>query len=218
MKAAIRPRLTQEQRSAATRARLLDATLDSLVEAGYAGTTTSRVCARAGVSRGAQVHHYPTKAELVVAALEHLAEKRLEGMKAKAGELEEAADRIGASFDFLWDAFSSPLFFAVLELWVAARTDRELRARLLPVERRLGGLIIRHSLELAGGSGEDAAIHEDLIRLSIHLMRGMALERLLRADDRERRRHFELWKRVAVAIVDDNAVRPRARHPKRGST
>lgn len=203
----VRPRLTQGQRSAATRVRLLDATLDSLVDAGYAGTTTSRVCDLAGVSRGAQVHHYPTKAELVVAAVKHLAEKRLEDMQAKADELGEATDRIGASFDFLWDAFSGPLFLAVLELWVAARTDQELRARLLPVERRLGGRIIRYSLELAGVSGEDTALHEDLVRLSIHLMRGMALEKLLRSDDRERRRQFELWKRVVVAVVDGGAVR-----------
>lgn len=208
-KAPIRPRLTQEQRSAATRALLLDATLDSLVEVGYAGTTTSQVCERAGVSRGAQVHHYPTKAELVVAALEHLAEKRLEDMQAKAGELEAAADRVGAAFDFLWEAFTGPHFFAALELWVAARTDDELRARLLPVERRLGVLIIRHSLDLAGGFVEDAELHEDLLRLSIHLMRGMALERLLRANDRERRRQFELWKRVVVAVVDGNVLHPR---------
>ncbi len=207
MRAPTRPRPTQEQRSAATRARLLDATIDSLVDMGYVGTTTSRVCEVAGVSRGAQVHHYPTKAELVVAALEHLAEKRLQDMQAKAAELDQASDRIGASFDFLWDAFSGPLFFAVLELWVAARTDKELRSRLLPVERRLGVRIIRHSLQVAGVSGEDTALYEDLIRLSIQLARGMALERLLRADDRERRRQFDLWKRVVVAIVDRNDIR-----------
>ncbi len=169
-----RPRPTQEQRSKATRVGLLDATIDSLVEVGYAGTTTSRVCEAAGVSRGAQVHHYPTKAELVVAALEHLAEKRLQDMQAKAAELDQATDRIGASFDFLWDAFSGPLFFAVLELWVAARTDKELRARLLPVERRLGSRIIQHSLEVACVSDEDTTLYEDRIRLRIHLTRGMA--------------------------------------------
>ncbi len=206
MRSPTRPRPTQAQRSTATRARLLDATVDSLVDVGYAGTTTSRVCEVAGVSRGAQVHHYPTKAELVVAAIEHLAEKRLADMQAKAGELEKATDRINASFDFLWDAFSGPLFFAVLELWVAARTDTELRARLLPVERRLGTRIIRHSLQVAGISGEDTGLHEDLVRLSIHLMRGMALERLLRSDDRERRRQFDYWKRIVVAVVDGNGV------------
>src|SRR5690242_18826761 len=71
-------RRTQEERSSATRERLLDATVDCLIEYGYAGTTVARIAERAGVTRGAQVHHYPTKADLVLAALRHLAEKQIE--------------------------------------------------------------------------------------------------------------------------------------------
>ena len=65
----------QQDRSRATQRRLLDATVDCLVEVGWAGTTTTLVAERAGVSRGAQLHHYPTKAALVVAAVEHLVER-----------------------------------------------------------------------------------------------------------------------------------------------
>ena len=59
----------QQERSRATQIRLLDATVDCLVEHGWAGTTTTVVAARAGVSRGAQLHHYPTKSALVIAAV-----------------------------------------------------------------------------------------------------------------------------------------------------
>ena len=69
-------RRTQEERRTATRGALLDATIDCLIEYGYGGVTTTRVVERAGVSRGAQVHHFPTKAVLVSEALRHLAEKR----------------------------------------------------------------------------------------------------------------------------------------------
>src|SRR5436190_18849808 len=72
------PRRTQAERRATTRTALLDATIDCLVEEGYAGTTTTRIVERAGVSRGAQVHHFPTKAELVAEAVRHLAGKRIE--------------------------------------------------------------------------------------------------------------------------------------------
>ena len=70
-------RRTNAERSAATQARLLDATIESLVELGWAATSTTEVVRRAGVSRGAQVHHFPTKEDLVLAALDYLLERRL---------------------------------------------------------------------------------------------------------------------------------------------
>ena len=73
--AAVKVRRTNEERSAETRARLLEATTECLVELGYSNTTTTAIAERAGVSRGAQLHHYPTKAELVTAAVEHLCER-----------------------------------------------------------------------------------------------------------------------------------------------
>src|SRR5882672_9007518 len=75
---AVARRRTQEERSATTRALLLDATLECLTELGYARTTTTEIAERGGVSRGAQLHHFPTKAELVTEAVEHLFERRNE--------------------------------------------------------------------------------------------------------------------------------------------
>src|ERR1700693_2418964 len=76
----------QEERSAETRRRLLDATVACLFERGYAGTTTTEIAVRAGVSRGAQLHHFPRKDELVVSALEHVFELRLRDMSAAIAE------------------------------------------------------------------------------------------------------------------------------------
>src|SRR5690242_10649227 len=118
------PRRTQEERTTATRRALLDATVECLVEYGYHGTTTTRVVERAGVSRGAQVHHFPTKTALVLAAVQHLATKRADGFIAG---LHGSADWAGDLLDLLWDAHQGPLFEASMELWIAARTDAELR-------------------------------------------------------------------------------------------
>jgi len=121
-----RQRRTQEERSNATRERLLDATVDCLIEYGYTGTTVARIAERAGVTRGAQVHHYPTKADLVLAALRHLATKQVEQSIAELPRLTRASDVIGATLDMLWRVHKGPIFVAIVELWVAARTDPEL--------------------------------------------------------------------------------------------
>ncbi|WP_169799311.1 TetR/AcrR family transcriptional regulator, partial [Nocardioides jensenii] len=80
-------RVPQEERSRAMRQRLLEATVECLVEAGFSGTSTTLVSQRAGVSRGAQLHHFPTKNDLVLAAVEHLTEVRGAELAAAAAQL-----------------------------------------------------------------------------------------------------------------------------------
>src|SRR4051795_6622477 len=101
-------RRTQAERSATTRAALLDATVASLVEVGYANTTTTGIAERAGVSRGAQMHHFPAKADLVAHAVEHLAEKRIELLRSAVECLDGRADRIGGALDLLWGSPPRP--------------------------------------------------------------------------------------------------------------
>ncbi len=84
-------RRSQAERSSATREALLDATIAWLVEDGYANTTTSRVAERAGVSRGAHLHHFQTRQALVAAAIEHLARRRSEELLRAAGAAPDRA-------------------------------------------------------------------------------------------------------------------------------
>src|SRR4051794_7435955 len=121
-----RRRRTQQERREATRAALLDATIECLIEYGYAGVTTTKVVERAGVSRGAQVHHFPTKAQLVADAVGRLALRMSEQLGREIETLPSDARRLDAALDMLWQTHSGPLFQAALELWVAARTDAEL--------------------------------------------------------------------------------------------
>ncbi|WP_216217286.1 TetR/AcrR family transcriptional regulator [Amycolatopsis aidingensis] len=116
------------------RQRLLDATIDCLVEYGYSGTTTTKVADRAGVTRGAQVHHFPTKTDLVVSAIRHLAAKRTELAFGELERLRSSADPVGDALDLLWEMHQGPVFSATVELWVAARTDPELRRHMSVVE------------------------------------------------------------------------------------
>lgn len=122
-----RQRRTQAERSAETRNRLLDATIDCLVKYGYAGTTTPRIAEMAGVTRGAQVHHFGSRDDLMLAAVQHLALKRIASAVPQfGGSLWTADDPIGAILEIGWDIHTGPLFIPVVELWVAGRTDPEL--------------------------------------------------------------------------------------------
>ncbi len=197
-----RPRRTNRERTAATRARVLNATIEQLAEQGYGNTTTVEVAERAGVSRGALVHHFPTRSDLVLSALEHLCERRLVDLEEAVARLSETEDRLSAFVDLMWSTFDGPLFVAQLELWIAARTDPELRARLYPLERGFGKRLSEMCAEALGDQTKAGPVYE----LTKHLMRGMALERLMKADETERTAAVERWKALAQ---DSLAERPR---------
>src|SRR5215216_4444765 len=101
-----------QERSLATRAALLDAAIDCLVDRGYAATTTIETARRAGVSRGAQLHHFPTKAQLLATAVEHLFDRRRAEFLEAFAAIDPQADRLDAALDLLWSMFQGPVFIA----------------------------------------------------------------------------------------------------------
>src|SRR5437763_10819626 len=172
-------RRTQAERRAETRGRLLDATLECLAELGYAGTTTTEVVRRAGLSRGAQVHHFPTKAELVVAAVEHLFQRRHEEFREAFADRERSLD---AAIDLLWEMFQGPTFDAWLELVVAGRTDAELRAEVVRVTNRFDEGTSQIFADLFPDIVPDE-LKPVVLGFAIHLMNGSALSRMSGIED-----------------------------------
>lgn len=169
-----RQRRTQEERSNATRERLLDATIECLIEHGYTGTTVARIAQRAGVTRGAQVHHYPTKADLVLAALRHLALKQVQQSVAELPRLQRANDVVGATLDLLWRIHRGPLFAAIVELWVAARTDPELAQYVGELEP-IVLLAVPELLESPAAKYLAQAPVRNALFLSMDVMRGLVI-------------------------------------------
>ena len=190
---AVTVRVPQEERTRAMRARLMEATVELLVERGFAGTSTTLVSERAGVSRGAQLHHFPTKNDLVVAAVEHLTEVRGAELAAAAERgLPRGARRTRAVLALLADHFTSPVFTAALELWVAARTDASLRAAVVPLEQRVGRQTHRMTVELLGAD-ESRAGHRELVQATLDLVRGLGLADTITDDTRRRKRILDRW-------------------------
>jgi AcrR family transcriptional regulator len=174
------------------RARLLDATVECLVERGFGGTSTTLVSERAGVSRGAQLHHFPTKNDLVVAAVEHLTEVRGAELAAAAAALPTGPRRTRAVLQMLDEHFTSPVFTAALELWVAARTDETLLAAVEPLERRVGRQTHRLTVELLGADESQPGVRE-LVQATLDLVRGLGLANTITNDTRRRGRILDRW-------------------------
>jgi AcrR family transcriptional regulator len=198
-------RVPQEQRSRAMRQRLLEATIECLVERGWSGTSTTLVSRRAGVSRGAQLHHFPTKTDLVVAAVEHMGARRSERLFERAATLPRGRRRTRAVLDLLAEHFTSPLFVAALELWVAARTDEQLHRAVAPLEQRIGRDTHRQTVELLGVDESRPGARE-LVQATLDLVRGLGLANTLSDDSARRRRVLDRWASTldgALADLED---------------
>ena len=203
-------RISQEVRTRAMRRRLLEATVECLVERGWSGTSTTLVSQRAGVSRGAQLHHFPTKNDLVLAAVEHLSELRGAELDLAETKLPRGARRSRAVLDMLAEHFVSPVFTAALELWVAARTDPVLASAVGPLEQRIGREIHRHTVELLGVDEQRPGMRE-LVQATLDLVRGLGLANIITDDTDRRSRILDQWARVLdERLVVDRPARERS--------
>jgi AcrR family transcriptional regulator len=191
-----RVRRTQAQRTAAMRTRLLDATIECLVTYGYAGTTTPRVAQLAGVTRGAQIHHFRSKEDLVVAAIEHLAQQRVQSAMREFGRMQASSDPVSTALEFLWESHQGPMFVATVELWVAARTDTVLAGHVERVEPLVNSTLISAIAQLV----PDHAMRKDLrnfVYTAMDALRGILLASFVDRDsDRARRR----WDRACEQL------------------
>lgn len=136
-------RLTQAEKAAASRRRVLDAALSCLIDRGYAGTTTLEIASRAGLSRGSQLYHFPKKDALLTSAIEYLIELRIAEFQETVSKLPKGADLWTAAIAAFWEAWNGPLFFAWLDLAVAARTDPALRKSVSALNRRANDYLHR---------------------------------------------------------------------------
>lgn len=172
-------RRSQEERSAETRTRLLDATIECLLRYGYAGTTTPRVAELAGVTRGAQVHHFGSKDDLMLAALQHLTAKRISAEVARFSlDFAGGGDLIDAILELLWDIHSAPIFIPIVELWVAGRTDSALGQEVAKFESVANTTLISVIAEFA-----PEGIHRsmaDFVYTAMDALRGILIFELRR--------------------------------------
>ena len=198
---------TQRERSAAMRKRLLDATVECLARYGYAGTTTTRVTELAGVTRGAQVHHFPTRADLFAAAVPHLAALRTKLAFGKLDAVRRAADPIDAALDLMWEVHQGPVLHATIEMWVAARTDPELRQQLTVVEPAARASLMEFARAAFGEQAENPRFRHVLYTAldTVHgiLLLGVSISDMAELNARWKRAKADLRLLVDIALSPD---------------
>jgi AcrR family transcriptional regulator len=199
----VRAPRTQQQRRDETRRALLDAAVESLIEVGFARTTTLEVQRRADVSRGALLHHFPSKAELLVASVDHLAEMRARELKHLSLQL-PAGDkraRTDAVLGLLWQCFSGTFFQVAMELRTAARTDPELRPVLATAEKALRERILAQARTLFGKEVSEHPGLERALDLTLQLMIGAAMSAVLHTEDKKLDSLIDDWKALFPAVL-----------------
>lgn len=165
-----------------TRLRILEALVESLIDVGYAKTTTVEVQRRADVSRGALLHHFPTRDELFEAAVRFLVEVNERAVREALRGMPDGLLPLDRAIGALAEALRQPAYAAELELWMAARTDSDLRAVLRKAERRARRDLNRVMADVFGEPLSAAPRFPLVSELTVTLLRGLATSRALRAD------------------------------------
>jgi AcrR family transcriptional regulator len=192
-----RPRRTQAERRATTRRALLDATLQELDAVGYANLTTASVVARAGVTRGAQAHYFATKADLVVQALRHITDQLIDELISQPPKRSESIrEQYELLLQRLWELNAGIASTALIELWVASRTDPELAEHLDRFQKEIS----KHLAETAMTVAPEFAEREDARHLLLNglaIIRGLWLMRAVTSERQIRR----LWPAARDQLV-----------------
>lgn len=178
MPAARKPaRKATQDRSIETRARLLESASAALREVGYRGTTVQEVATRAGVSLGALQYHFPTKHDLIVAAVEHVFERRVGELVPRLRALPGRA-RMARTIELLFSAYTEDTFTTYLELVVAGRTDEELRPHVDRMAHRLAERAISAFREVFSATEKARHFEDVLPSFFFATLEGLAIGRM----------------------------------------
>lgn len=202
-------RRTQAQRSEDTRRRILDAAVALLGERGYAGLRTTDVALAAGVSKGAQTHHFPSKDALVVAVVEHVFRRASDQARRRARRAHTVDDAIRRLTADAQEFFFSELFLIALDLAIQGRLQNAPDTAVAQLSAATRLPVEAHWLAALVDAGVPEAVADDLLWLTLSIVRGLAIRRLWQHDPPRFRRLFALWRQMVathLATLDSKAA------------
>ena len=196
-------RAPKQDRSRITRERLLGASIDLLATQGWAATTVGAVAAAAGVSRGAAQHHFPTREDLITAALVHMIDQRLDSVRSVGLDLPAPGpERTIAVVRLIVDHYTSDLFKAALQVWTAAASDPALADRVLPLEAAMSREVLKYAAGALERDPADARVRR-AIQTTLDLARGLGLADVLSDDSERRDKIIRFWGQTMDDVLDD---------------
>ncbi len=208
----------QAQKSAMTRDRILDAAIDCFINLGYTNVTTAKVADFAGVSRGAMLHHFPSKTELIQAAVEYLHDKLLEDYTTRVAQIPASLDgkeRRRAGLDAYWDHLTGDLFVAYHELCVAGRTDPELKDILEQSITKFEEHVRICNAEMFSGWSDRGDLFLLAMDVTKFMMEGMAVGQLVTNRDERVGRLLDYLSDRLEEIFDESGVTAISRHSEK---
>lgn len=206
----------QARKSAATRDQIISAAIRCIVESSYSRATTMKIAESAGLSRGATLHHFPSKMDIIRAAVDYLHEKRLQAFRRSIREIPPGADMVHLAVHSYWAHVNHPIYVAFIELSVAARTDPELREILRPAQLAFDHEWYTTAREVFPEWQSDPEAFDLALNFTQQLMEGMAISFYTHAreDNKEQLLDFlEEKLRELKPVADQSTVR-RARSGK----
>ena len=171
----------QARKSEATRNQIITAAIRCIVESSYSNTTTMRIAEKAGLSRGAMLHHFPSKIDIIRAVVDYLHNKRLQAFRRSIKELPEDADHVRLAVRAYWEHVNHPLYIAIFELAVAARTDEELQQILVPAQQAFDREWYLTAREVFPEWQSDPKAFDLALNLTQQLMEGMSISHFTHA-------------------------------------
>jgi AcrR family transcriptional regulator len=207
----------RDEQRAATARRIVEAAVECLVAKGFAATSTVEVQNRAGVSRGALLHHFPTREQLFAAAVHRLVELNLEAMREELAGAPPGLDPVARGIWVMRRASTRPTFGTELELWGASRADPNLHAALRVAEQAVRKDLYRMIDEIFGTEISRAANYQVLVELSVQLVRGLSITSLLYRGDPGPEPLIEVWTRVARLVLAQEPMSDQPERPRSAS-
>jgi AcrR family transcriptional regulator len=177
----VHPKATRRSgRARITREKLLTAALECVSDLGYRGATMDEIVARAGLSRGAQMHHFPTKLDLMEAAFDYMLSNLIEDIRKHTDGIRERRERPEEVFEYLWKKhFSGWIFSITMEIVVASRSDPDLMARAAPISERFHRGLDDCWYILCRDSTMKESRLVLVLNLTMTLLRGMGFQKVL---------------------------------------
>ena len=204
-------RRTQAERSQETRTRILKAAANLIRKRGYARFRTAEVAEEAGLSRGAQLHHFPTKDSLVVATLEYVFEQAQVLSRRRASAVNRPRDLIEAVIEDAREFFFSEHFKVAIDIVLSTSTDQSVRKQILDISRKARRPVETAWTGALAASGVPSQLASDIVALTLSLVRGMALRTLWDNDPKWFDELFSLWRQMIKVFLSDRKPRSRPR-------
>ena len=195
-------RKTQPERTAATRQKLIEATISCLVECGYAATSTTVVADRAGVSRGSIFYNYPTKADLMLAVLDYVYEQDTQFYDAHLKGIADGREYALALTRISWEALSGPGGIAVMRIILEGSSDPELKDRLPAGVSRVSDMAAARQAERAPTGPARTRLRVAASRVHVAALHGLTMELITGTDPAELKAELALLNRYMEFVTD----------------